>query len=282
VGVALLAGLLLWAAGCTTEIQHDLDEAQANRIVVLLAQHGITARKERDHAQSRGAATWVIAVASADAVRAWQLLRDHELPSRPLKGFGEVFANPSLIPSATEERALLHEALSGEIARTLKVLDGVVDARVHLVLPEPPARLGEGPGVAPRASVLLKVSKLPGPRVDDVARLVAGSVARLEPSQVTVLVSAAAPGTGTAALPAPMASLGPLRVEPGSMPMLRGAMVAALGALAALAVGLLALAVKLGQARRRATDLERQQAELRASLSARTGGTASFVSRPPA
>src|SRR5436190_15938304 len=112
--VAAGLGMALGLLGCTTEIQHELDEGQANRIVVLLAQHGITARKERDHSASRGAATWVIGVPSADAVRAWQLLRDNELPARPVKGFGEVFAQPSLIPSATEEKALLHEALSGE------------------------------------------------------------------------------------------------------------------------------------------------------------------------
>jgi hypothetical protein len=79
--------------------------------------------------------------------------------------------------------------------------------------------------------------------------------------------------------PTPMASLGPLKVEAGSMTLLRGAMVVALATVALLAVGLLALALKLGQARKRAAQLEQQHAELRASLAPRGGGTGSFVSR---
>ena len=46
------------------------------------------------------------------------------------------FAQASLVPTATEERVRAAQALSGELSRSLERLEGVLDARVHLSLPD--------------------------------------------------------------------------------------------------------------------------------------------------
>src|SRR4029079_8098004 len=93
--------------------------------------------------------------AQADAVRALELLRAAGLPRGQRTGFAEVYGQPSLVPTATEERARYVEALSGEIERTLETVDGVVSARVHLVLEESDPLDGKS-RVPAQAAVLLK------------------------------------------------------------------------------------------------------------------------------
>jgi len=78
-------------------------------------------------------------------------------------------------------------ALEGELARTIRSLQGVNSARVHLVLPR--RQLFEGDGEAPSASVVIGVGGR-GPGADQVAavrNLIAGAVPNLKPDRVTVV-----------------------------------------------------------------------------------------------
>ena len=76
--VILLAMTAVGSGACATEIQHDLEEAQANQIVVALGQQGIRARKQRDEGR-RGSAVWVIGVPDlyrGESPRAYVTLAD--------------------------------------------------------------------------------------------------------------------------------------------------------------------------------------------------------------
>jgi type III secretion protein J len=48
---------------------------------------------------------------------------------------GKVFKREGFVSSPLEERARLVHAMSQEIANTINNIDGVVTARVHLVVP---------------------------------------------------------------------------------------------------------------------------------------------------
>jgi type III secretion protein J len=248
---ALLVALA--TIGCSTPVRHGLDEPAANEVVTALERVGIGADKERE--EGAGTQTFVVRVAQGDVVRALELLGALGLPRGRRTGFSEVYAQPSLVPTATEERARYVEALSGEIERTLETVDGVVGARVHLVLSESDPLAADGkPRVPAQAAVLLKSRPGPAPLKEaEVQKLVAGSVPGLLPAAVAVVVTAApeAPSTGAPAL----AALGPLRITPGSRPVLLAAVAVGLAVLAALAVLLLHTTRRLSAIQ---TRLERQ------------------------
>jgi len=240
--LVLAIALALGAAACSTNLLHGLDEGSANETIAALERAGIATEKVADEGSTTA---FTVRIARHDAGKALDLLRSLGLPRDRRHGFAEVYGQPSLIPTPSEERARYLEALGGEIERTLETADGVVSARVHLVLEESDPLAAESrPRTAARAAVLLKVrggrAPLPG---GDVQKLVAGSVPGLDPAAVAVVVTSA-PETAEAS-DASLAALGPLRVASGSRPLLITAIVVGLALLAVLASLLLLTARRL-------------------------------------
>jgi type III secretion protein J len=235
----LLAAALLTA--CDTELQHGLTEAEANEILVLLGEHGVAGTKSAD----RAGQGFVVRVPRAESVRSWQLLQAHGLPTRRVNGFAETYGEPGLLPSPSEAHARSLRAMAGELERSLMALPSVLDARVHLVRPEPP-RWGTTPASddASRAAVLILSRASDGAAtaavdVTAVRRLVSGAVPQLSPERVEVVVAAR-----SVALAPPeeiLAGLGPFTVSRTS----RGPLQAILAAAAALVLGLSAAVVIL-------------------------------------
>ncbi len=252
--LAVLTALGGGGAGCSSTIQHDLDERAANEVLTALEKIGIGTQKIHASGSAGGGSEggFSIRVAQADASRALDLLRSLGLPRVRRHGFTEVYGRPSLIPSASEERARYLDALGGEIERTLETVEGVVAARVHLVLAETdPLAIDGKPHVPARAAVLLKARTGRPPLAEtEVQRLVAGSVPGLDPAAVAVVVTASqdAVETGGGA----MAAVGPFRVSPGSRPGLLAALAGVLGLVGALAVLLLSTVRRLTAAQRAA------------------------------
>lgn len=237
------AALVLLLLACSTPIRHGLDEPAANEVMTALERAGIGAEKVRDDAS--GPTAFAVRVAQGDAVRALDVLHTLGLPRGRRTGFAEIYGQPSLVPTATEERARYLEALAGEIERTLETVDGVVSARVHLVLEEADG-LGEKPKSPAQAAVLLKTRAGPLLKEAEVQKLVAGSVPGLAPSAVAVVSTPAVeiPGAGE------LAPVGPLRVTPGTRSVLVTALFVVLGVLALLAALLLFTARRLAAAQR--------------------------------
>jgi type III secretion protein J len=232
--LALLASL----GGCTTGVLHGLDAPSANESLAALERVGIGAEKVADDGVGQSAA-FALRVPRGDAARALDVLRVRGLPRERRHGFAEVYGPPSLIPSASEERARYLEATAGEIERTLETAEGVVSARVHLVLEEPdPLSLEGKPRAGARAAVLIKAAEGRSPLGEtDIQKLVAGSLPGLEPRAVAVVITPA-PVSAEAAL-GPLAAVGPFRVTPSSRAPLIAVFAVALGAIGVLAALLL-------------------------------------------
>lgn len=242
-------------AACSTNILHGIDERAANDATAALERAGIGAEKLPDEGTSSGTgASYTIRVAHGDGTRAVDLLAALGLPRDRRRGFAETYGQPSLIPTPSEERARYLDATAGEIERTLETVDGVVSARVHLVLEETdPLAVDAKPKSQARAAVLLKARPGAAPIAEaDVQKLVAGSVAGLDAAAVGVVVTAAAAPNEAAA--AALAPLGPLRMSPGTRPLLVGAVVAVLALLALLATLLLVTARRLAAVERAAGE----------------------------
>jgi type III secretion protein J len=231
--ITLLLFLLPVLAGCGDEaLLHRLDEPQANQVLVALAEAGLEARKEREGSDD---GTFTVSVRPAEAGVARSLLSARDLPRSRSPGFSELFGSPGLVPTPLEEQARYLHALSGELARTLEGLDGVVGARVHLALPvldplRPDARR------TPRASILIKCRPDARGRLEEQAdglrRMVAGAADGLEPASVAVVVAEASASP-------------PARVQ---VPRISRTWLA--GSALALAVVLGAIALSMGRRRR--------------------------------
>ena len=106
-------------------------------------------------------------------------------------------ADPGLIPTATQERARLIAALSGEVEEKLKLIPGVVDAHVTVVMPEEdPLRDADKEPTPPTASVVYRYHPPVGMAPEkatpplgeaDARSLVAASVPGLTPKNVVVI-----------------------------------------------------------------------------------------------
>ena len=208
-------------SACSQVLHHGLTEEQANEILVVLERNGIQATKTPE--EGAETLTFAIGVSKRDSAKAWQVLRENDLPKPAARGFSEVFAKTSLIPTAMEEKALFLQAISGELAKTIEAINGVVDARVHVVLPESDVLKQELQGpTTPKAAVLIKYKvnrdgNMPY-KSDDIRQLVANSVEALKPSDVSV-VSSQVFGDKSPDL----IYVGPLKMTQDSRPYLFGA-----------------------------------------------------------
>lgn len=240
--VLLLAALL--ASGCQAPIESDLSEAQANEILVALHAHGIGADKDRAEGSDDGFEVWV---AADDVSTALSVLRATEVPRRHEPGLSEVFGEGSLVPTATEERARYAAALGGELARSVERIDGVLDARVHVAIPDARHFALDEARPRPRASVLIRHRPGEAPFEEDAIRaLVAGAVDGMEAADVAV-VSVAAPPPPAAA--PNLVNVGPIAVTRGSASALKGVLGGAIGLNLLLALCLIGVVLR----RRRAT-----------------------------
>ncbi len=245
-----LAAAVSVAAGCGVELEHGLDERQANEVAAVLESAGITADKL---AEDNNANAYKIVVPRAEAGRAFSLLESRDLPRRAMRGLSDTFASGTLLPSPVEDRARYAAALAVELERSLEEIPGVVSARVHLALPAEEPLVGDGAHARPTASVLLKTQHALALSDGDVKRLVAGAVHNLAPADVGVVVAPAAVETGAP----PLDRVGPLRVARESRTLTAALATSGLVVILLLSLGLVFAALRLGQLRRRVRDLER-------------------------
>jgi type III secretion protein J len=126
--LALLALLVL--AACKVELYANLSEREANDMWAHLLNHGISANKVagRDN-------LYAVHVDEREAGRAIDILRAAGFPRESFASIGDIFRKEGLISSPMEERVRFVYALSQELSSTISRIDGVLAARVHVVLP---------------------------------------------------------------------------------------------------------------------------------------------------
>ncbi len=128
--VCILLSLLL--AGCKTELYSNLDEEDSNTMLAILMNNDISANKTAD----KKAGTYFLHVEESQIPKAVALLKEHGYPREKIATIGDLFKKDGLISSPLEERARFIFALSQSVQETLSQIDGVLVARVHVVLPE--------------------------------------------------------------------------------------------------------------------------------------------------
>lgn len=245
--LVLLGALLLSA--CETELYSNLDEREANTMVAALQERGIPASRV---VEKNGRMT--VNVDQDRFAEAVKTLNDAGLPKERFANMGEVFKRDGLVASPVQERAQMIYALSEELSRTVSEIDGVVSARVHVVLPEnDPMKRDAAPSSASvfiRYEPSLKLNEL----LPQIKTLVANGIAGLSYDKVSVTpVAVPASKLDTAAKPTPYAAVMGVWVHEASARRL----VVMLYGLVAL-VALLAIALATLLWRRRTPELKLQ------------------------
>jgi type III secretion protein J len=183
VGLATVLCCALSLAACSVELFANLDQKQANDIVATLFRHGIPAQRSVTK-NSR----YVVHVDQSRFSEAVAILNDNGLPKQDFTSLGEVFKNEGIVASPVQERAQMIFALSQELARTVSDIDGVLSARVHLVLPEnDPLRqqlIPSSASVVIRHASTASLAEL----VPQVKMLVANGIAGLTYDKVSVVL----------------------------------------------------------------------------------------------
>ena len=234
--VAVVCCLALQA--CKSELYTNLNERDANAMIATLLERGIPAGRV---AQKNGQMTVIVDdTRFAEAVK---LLNEHGFPKDRFATMGEVFKRDGLVASPVQERAQMIYALSEELSRTVSEIDGVLSARVHVVLPEnDPLRRDLVPSSASvfiRHDTSLAVNDL----IPQIKTLVSNSIAGLSYEKVSVVPVAAPPrARAERSETVPMSSFLGVWIHSESMPRamwLFGLMFFACMGLAAALVGVL-------------------------------------------
>ena len=184
-GRSLLAASLavtLALVGCKSEVYQGLTEQQANAMMSVLLRNGIDTEKTSTKTG------YTLSVDSDKVVQTLELMRQNSLPQADFENMGQIFAAKGMISSATEEQARMTYALSQELSETFAQIDGVLTARVHVVLGT--QDLGTGKTTEPSAAVFLRhtpASQAPH-LISRVRELAANAVPGLKQENVSVML----------------------------------------------------------------------------------------------
>jgi len=177
-----LAALVL--SGCGKEtLLRDLTERDANEIVGVLYTSSVEAQKVAD---PKGK-SFAVEVLSSEVPRAVAVLRALGLPKSPRPNLNEVFRSTGFAPTPFEERVRYLFGLAQELERTVSLMEGVLQTRVHVVTPDNTSKLADLQ--MSKASVYVSYDdrydiEVFVPRI---RKLVSDSIEGLSPNRVEIL-----------------------------------------------------------------------------------------------
>jgi flagellar M-ring protein FliF len=177
---ASMAAIIIWAAKTRYDVLYtDLNREDAKKISVLLEEKKIPYQKTKDGKTIK---------IPEDMVNKWRL----EIATLGVNFSGsvgyEVFDKQSFGTTSFVQKVNKQRALEGELVKTIKYINGIKRARVHLSIPESSPFVAEKK--PPTASVVLELDRgatlTPG-EVKGISSLVSSSVDGMRPENVVIL-----------------------------------------------------------------------------------------------
>jgi type III secretion protein J len=130
-GLALVLLCTLLLVGCKEELYSNLAEKEANAMLAIMLKNGISCEKIPGKEN-----TYALNVENGDIARAIELIQGQGYPQDRFATMGDIFKKEGLVSSPLEERVRYIYGLSQGISETISQIDGVLAARVHIVIPQ--------------------------------------------------------------------------------------------------------------------------------------------------
>ena len=121
----------LLLSACKVELYSGLPEREGNDMLAILIDGQVSVEKLLDKDKNV-----TLMVDAEEVSRSIKLLKSYGYPKEKYSSIGDIFPKDGLISSPTEERARYTYSMSQELSSTLSMIDGVITARVHVVLPQ--------------------------------------------------------------------------------------------------------------------------------------------------
>ena len=122
----------LFVCGCNqSSLYTNLEEKDAVEMQAVLLREGIDCDKSVGKEN-----LWSLSVSKNNLAEAVEILKSFGYPKENYADMGRMFKKEGLVSSPLEERIRYIYALSQEVAQTISKIDGIITARVHIVLPE--------------------------------------------------------------------------------------------------------------------------------------------------
>jgi type III secretion protein J len=179
-GVVIMLALTVLAGCSDQELYSQLSERQANEMVAVLRGAGLAAEKQAHEGH------YSVFTSGGDFSVAVRTLSAQGYPREQFDSMGKIFKREGFVSSPLEERARLVHALSQEIANTIASIDGVVAARVHLVVPERNPLADKPRPAAAAVFIKHRPDKDLAPQVAQIKALVVNSLEGVPYDNVTV------------------------------------------------------------------------------------------------
>lgn len=182
----LLIGAVCLLSACSSKetLVRDLTERDAIEIAAVLYDGAISSDKVFD----TKAKSYSITVNSGESQRAMAVLRAVGLPRPPRPQITDLFKSSGFAPTPFEERIRFIYGTAQELERTISLMNGVLQARAHIVIPDGGKK---GAPIEAKASIFIDYDdryslELQVPKI---RRLVAESVDGLAPERVEILLT---------------------------------------------------------------------------------------------
>ncbi|MEM7491030.1 MAG: type III secretion inner membrane ring lipoprotein SctJ [Pseudomonadota bacterium] len=194
---ALALCVTLALAGCRIDLHSGLTEMEANEIVAVLRLAGVAADRR---AEKDGLVT--VRVEDADFAQAVEILRAKGYPRKSYANLGDVFEAKGFVSSQTEERARFIFAMSEELSRTISEIDGILSARVHVVLPTNDPLARDTPPSSASVVIRHAADATASRLLPQIKMMVANSIEGLDYGNVSVVFIPVEPRPSVAAMAA--------------------------------------------------------------------------------
>ncbi len=130
--IALVLFFTSVLSACQMELYNGLTESDVNEMLAIMLSNDISAKKIKEKKTD----LYTLSVDESRIPESVRLLKEYGYPKEKVSSIKDLFKKEGLVSSPMEERVRYIYALSQSVQETLTQIDGVIIARVHIVMPE--------------------------------------------------------------------------------------------------------------------------------------------------